>query len=183
MSAQHKLATRKDVADSLGISRQRVEKLIRDGRIVETAAGIDLEAARKAYLSTVDPAKREAYERLSGAQPKPGYGRKGADEVKDAESGELFSFATARTHKEMANAKRAQLEYQIKAGHFISRDEVRAKEFAIARKLRDRILGFPPKLANYVPPDAMKVIVDECEALIRELQDDAATIGETTGTG
>ena len=174
---------RKEAAEALGISRQRVEKLIRDGRIVETAAGIDINAARTAYESTIDPAKRDVYDRQRGAPTKPVYGRKGADEVKDAESGELFSFATARTHKEMANAKRAQLEYQIKAGHFISRDEVRAKEFAIARKLRDRILGFPPKLANYVPPDAMKVIVDECEALIRELQDDAATIGETTGTG
>lgn len=167
------------MAEALKISRQRVEKLIRDGRIVETAAGIDLEAARAAYEATTDPAKRHAYEARAGAAGRTVYGRRGADEVTDPQSGEVLSFATARTHKEMANAKRANLEYQIKAGNYVARDEVRAREFEIARKLRDRILGFPARLANFVPPDAMAAIEAECQDLIRELQDDAATIAET----
>jgi hypothetical protein len=59
---------------------------------------------------------------------------------------------------------------------------VAAKEFAIARKLRDRIIGFPARLASIVPADAMKIITDECDALVREMQDDVATIAETTTT-
>lgn len=182
MVLQRKLSSRREVAEALGISRQRVEKLIRDGRIVETAAGIDIEAARTAYLQTIDPAKRQAYEARTSAGPRAQYGRRGADEITDAESGEVLNFATARTQKEAANAKRAALEYQIRAGNYVARDEVRAREFEIARKLRDRILGFPARLASVVPSDAMAAITAECHDLIRELQDDAATIAETGRT-
>ena len=55
--------------------------------------------------------------------------------------------------------------------------------YVIARKLRDRIIGWPARLASVVPADAMKIVTDECEALIREMQDDVATIAETTAQG
>ena len=49
-------------------------------------------------------------------------------------------------------------------------------EFAIGRRLRDRILGFPARVANLVPPEAMTSLTEECEALVRELQDEVASI-------
>lgn len=191
------MGTRRQTAKALQISRQRLERLLKEGRIVETAAGIDIAAARRAYADSVDPAKRAAYlsrvgapaDAAPGSAPRetpttdagPAIAQSTASPA--AETGQVLSYADARTQKEIAHANRAQLEYRIKAGHFLARDEVAAKEFAIARKMRDRILGFPARLASYVPPDAMKIITDECDALIRELQDEAATIGEaTTGT-
>lgn len=180
MSEQRKQLSRREVAERLGISRQRVEKLIREGRIVETPLGIDFEKAKASYLATLDPAKRAVYEEKAGGAKKRDYARTGADETKDDDTGQIMNFAQARTRKEMANADRARLDYQIKAGQFISRDEVRAKEFEIARKLRDRLLGLPSRIANFVPPDAMKIITDEVDDLIREMQDDVAKIGDTT---
>lgn len=156
------MASRKQVAEALKISRQRVEKLIKEGRIEEKNGSIDIDKARAAYNATLDPLRRLAYATRTDT---------------DAPA---LDFTAARTEKERANAMRAQLEYKIKAGHFIARDEVAAKEFAIARKIRDRIIGFPAKLANLVPPDAMKTITDECEALVRELQDEIAAIAEDT---
>lgn len=158
------MATRREVATALGISRQRVEQLVRDGRIEERNGSIDLETARASYASSIDPARRLAYAARTA--------------IKSPSSLAVppHSYVVARTEKEQANAMRAQLEYKIKAGHFISRDEVAAKEFAIARKMRDRILGLPARIANLVPPDAMKTITDECDALIRAIQADVAIV-------
>lgn len=158
--------------------------------------GIDLEQARAEYAKTVDPGKKAVYEAHSGRSEAPGASaataeagpaaktarRRSAVEVADPETGDILDFSQARTRKEMANARRAELDYKSKSGLLISREEVAAKEFAIARKVRDRIMGFPARVANLVPPDAMKELVDECDALCRELQDDAAAIAETTTT-
>lgn len=170
---------RKTAAAALEISRQRLEKLIKEGRIREEPRGIDLAKAEQDYATSLDPAKRASW--LASRRAKDVRRSRSGDQPDGVDgASELLSFADARTQKERAHAKRAELEYQIKAGFFVSRDEVAAKEFAIARKLRDRILGFPSRLASMVPADAMKIITDECEALIRELQDDVATIAETT---
>lgn len=170
--------SRREAADALGIKRQRLERLIKEGRIVEESHGrIDLAKARAAYEATIDPAKRAAYESTAPGAAKRV--RSGPVSVVDTSTGKPVDFATARTQKELANARRAELDYAIKSGAYLPRDEVSAKEFAIARKLRDRILGFPARLANLVPPEAMSTIVDECEALVRELQDDVATIAES----
>lgn len=167
---------RKTAAESLGISRQRLEKLIKQGRIEETVLGIDLAAARIAYEQTTDPAKRAAYEGVAPEAPKRV--KVGLTTVQDPETGKTIDFSTARTQKEVANARRAEFEYKAKLGAYLQRDVVMAKEFAIARKLRDRILGFPARLANFVPKEAMSVITDECEALAREMQGDVASISE-----
>lgn len=174
------LVDRKTAAAALEISRQRLEKLIKDGRIIEGPNGIDLAKAEKGYLESLDPAKRAGYLTSGPARE----ARRSKTNEPDPETDDdLLSFADARTVKERVNAKRAELEYNIRANLYVHRDEIAAKEFAIARKIRDRIVGFPARLANLVPADAMKIITDECEALVREMQDDVATIAETTSQG
>lgn len=174
--ATQKLQSRREVADALGITRQRLEKLIGQGRITETTLGIDLALARTEYERTIDPAKRAAHESATPDAPKRV--RVGLTTVADPDTGRAVDFSEARTRKEIANAQRARLEYQIKAGHFIAREVVAAKEFAIARRLRDRILGFPARVSDLVPPEAMASLTDECEALVRELQEEAAAVAE-----
>ncbi len=194
---------RKAAASELGFTRQRLEKLIKQGRITESTLGIDIDKARREYASTIDAGKKAVYDaHVSKARPEgyPGSEqqaradtpaaaadaqqspprRRSADEVRDPETGELLDFSAARTRKEMANARRAELDYRAKSGLLLSREEVSAKEFAIARKMRDRITGFPARLANMLPPAAMKELVDECEALCRELQDEVAAIAEAS---
>lgn len=192
---------RKAAASELGFTRQRLEKLIKQGRITETRLGIDIDRARAEYASTIDPDKKAVYDAHvakpppTAARPSPSPSprraepspseperRRSADEVRDPETGELLDFSRARTRREMANARRAELDYRAKSGLLLSREEVAAKEFAIARKMRDRITGFPARLVNMLPPDAMKELVDECEALCRELQDEVAAIAEATTT-
>ncbi len=173
---------RKTAAAKLGVSRQRLEKLIAQGRIQETKDGIDLAKAKKDYEASIDPSKRAAYLARDGSKPKPltlAVNNDAAPEA-DPEAG-ARNFNTSRAEREHWNAEKAKLDYQQRAGELIPREEVVAKEFAVARKLRDRILGFPAKVTSFLPPDAMKMITDECEALVRELQEDAARIAEQRG--
>lgn len=175
----HKLHSRAEVAEALGISRQMLEKYIARGTIVEIEKGkIDLEDARRRYATQTDPGRRLKVVAMPApaAAPAPAAGEPAAD---DATEPSLFDFQQARTHRENWNAKAAELKYREAAGLLIPREEVAAKEFAVARKLRDRILGFPAKVANFMPPDAMKIVTEECDQLVRELQDDAAQIASS----
>lgn len=184
--------SRKEAAAALGFTRQRLETLIKQGRIVETDAGVDLDQAQ-AVRATMNSAARLVVSQASapeapaasdaaGSAParKPYATARGSKKVSDPETGALFDFADARTRREHANAQLAVLRYQEMSGKLIPADEVKAKEFAVARKLRDRILGWPARVAQIVPPEAMKIITDECDALVRELQEDAAQIAERT---
>ena len=161
------LKSRAEVAAALKITRQALEKHIKKGTIVEVAPGrIDIEDAKRRY-QTIDPGRKPHVE-VVASTPAP-----------RAADGDLVPFPEARAKRENWNAQLAEVKYKEQVGLLVSREEVAAREFAVARKVRDRILGFPARVANFVPPDAMKILVDECDQLVRELQDDAARIAES----
>lgn len=167
--------SRREVAEALGIKRQMVEKYIARGLFKEVAPGrLVLADCRRAYETQTDPGKRLRVVETTTTPPPPS-----PPAADGAPEPGLFDFQEARTHRENWNAKAAELKYREAAGLLIPREEVAAKEFAVARKLRDRILGFPARLANFCPPDAMKIVTDECDQLVRELQDDAAQIASS----
>lgn len=177
MTAAVAFASRKEAAIELGFSRQRLEKLIKQGRIPETSDGVDMAAARRVRQEMI--ALRPSAERETKPSGKKPYSvPRGAVETKDEETGELFSFADARARRENTNAKLAELKLASEQKRVILRDEVRDKEAAVARVVRDRILGFPARLANLIPSDAMKLLTEECEQLVRELQEAASKIAE-----
>lgn len=180
---------RKEAAAELGFSRQRLEKLIKDGRIEETDAGlIDIEKAFRQVEQSLDPVRRAAHQATAPARlrpvataarrRRPSKIKRGAAVAPDDEGDgfALGSYAEARAEREKANAKTARLNYERLIGTMVSRAEVVAKEHAVASMVRDRILGFPSRLANFMPAEAMKMLTDECDRLIRELQDAAAKI-------
>lgn len=182
--------SRARLAAELGLGRRRIGQLVDKGVITETDEGIDLHKALGEYQRKTDQSKRAAY-----AQRKSGRGQRVtrsvrppptapkqlppvSDPVDPDEPLDLFDYNKARGRKEAANAQLAEIKLAREAKSLISRDEVRAKEFEIARLLRDRILGFPARLANFVPAEAMKTLTDECEALVRDLQDASSKIAE-----
>jgi len=102
---------RKEAAAALGFSRQRLEKLIKQGRIEETEAGIDIERARQALARTTDVARQAAYRMRTGikATPRsPSSSPHSKPAQQDPEDGELFDFTRARAEKEAWNARHAE---------------------------------------------------------------------------
>lgn len=182
-------ATRRETGEALGISRQRVEQFIAKGVIVETEHGIDLAAAKQAYAARVDVMRRAQYEtrkELEGAPVTAVPQQETASSAPASAPGEggtvtvALDYNAQRARRERINADLQEMKFKTESGRLISRDEVKAKEFEVARMLRDRILGWPARLVNHIPPEAMRILSDECDALIRDMQDAAARISEQT---
>jgi len=166
--------------------------LIEKGVITETEFGIDLDKAKGEYERKTDQAKRTAYgnrpDRRSARHPakaksapktrRPSFAGSGAAADEDDQPDIFDDYNVARARKVAADAERSRLTADQMAGKLVSRDEVREKEAAIARVLRDRILGFPARVANLIPLEAMKSLTEECEQLVRELQEAASMIAE-----
>jgi phage terminase Nu1 subunit (DNA packaging protein) len=178
------------LAEKLGVSTRRVRQLVDEGKLTPpTAKGFDLDRAIGEYHRKTDPQKRHAAQVAKGQIKTPIAAKPtltvvpatplGADDDDDDHD----EFQIARAKRETANAELAALRVMQARGELLQRDIVVAREFEIARKLRDRILGFPARVANFVPPEAMKALVDECEALIRELQEEASRIAEQSVQG
>ena len=170
---------RKTVQQELGISQQRLSALIKQGKITEGPDGIDLDRARAEYAANTDPAKRAAYDDRTGRQPAE-QGR-GLSAIEG--NGQGLDYNTVRTHQAAYKAKMEELRYKQAVGKLIDRDEVKAREFAVARKLRDRLQAFPSRLAPMIPKETRtpgpllhQLVIDEFHTLIRELQEDAASI-------
>jgi hypothetical protein len=185
--------SRKVLAEKLGLTRQRVGQLIQQGKITETERGIDLERALADYRRNTDAEKVEQAKRrfLKVVDPEPApavpsepFAQRHADpappiHVDEAGQGTL-DFNRAKARKEHYNAELAQARLHQMTGALVSRDEIKAKEFTVARKLRDRILGWPARVASFVPPEAMRILTDEAEVLVREMQQDCASIAEAS---
>jgi len=189
--------SRKDAATELGFSRQRLETLIKQGRVHETAEGIDINRAKKELEASLDPVRRQVYEETFNkpkpkAKAEPRRNRRnvrrgaslvpssGAVTAGDDKQGkfELVSLNDAKAAKEVALARTAEIRLDQMRATLVSREEVKAKEFTVARMIRDRILAFPTRFANILPPAALRRLDEECKQLVRELQEQAIKIGE-----
>ncbi len=160
--------TRQELADRLGISRRRVGQLIAEGKITEDRVnGIDLDKAVGEYQRKTDHAKSKVARgqpMMRAASPAPTTSSDGASATN------LFDFNEAKSKKEHWNAEAARLRFLKESGELIPRDEVERREFEIARVLRDQILGWPSRVANLVPADAIESLEKECKALVRQLE-------------
>lgn len=180
---------RQTLAEKIGVSTRRIGQLVSEGKLsAPTAKGFDLAKAVGEYQLRTDPAKRQAALVAKGdaarapiAVAKPARSAPApAPDDDESDDPDLFDFQEARAKREQHNADLAELKLMQARGELLRREVIVAREFEIARKLRERILGFPARLANFVPPEAMKAITDECESLVVELQEEASRIAESS---
>jgi phage terminase Nu1 subunit (DNA packaging protein) len=173
------------LAEKLGISARRVRQLVEEGKLSPPSVrGFDIDKAIGEYHRKTDPQKRHAAQVAKGqVKPPPAAAKPTLSVVRpvvddDDDDDEADEFQVARAKRERHNANLAELKELQARGDLLRRDIVVAREFEIARKLRERIMAFPARIANLVPAEAVKSIADECESLVIELQEDASRIAE-----
>lgn len=183
--AAPRLVKRKEAAAELEISRQRVEALLKRWPDVEGPGGIDIERLKTLREKNSDPLRQAVYQQQrkltavavdAPTAEKPANPPTSASDPEPELPLEALDFTGARTRRERANAQLAELKAAQEAGRLIPRQEVQAREFAVARNLRDRISNFPSKVQHFLTPEATQMLTKECRALIEELQKDAARI-------
>lgn len=131
-------------------------------------------------IEVLDPLPKRV-PKNGGARERSGpKSRETRDEIKKAieEAGEYIDYAKARAKKETFQAHKAELDYKIQIGEYVSRDSVRDASAramsAIAQTLRsipdnlERKLGIAPEIAEEVGrliDDALNDLADELERM------------------
>lgn len=171
-----------EFADSRGWSRPYVSKLVKQGRLVLTDDGkqVDVEASLALLGETADPSKAGVAERHQReraekgvhslvsplAPPSPAPSAGGGD-----------NYQKARAHRETYLALLAEDEFLKGRGELVERKAVDTAAFNTARTLRDLILGLPPKIAGELiaitDPWEMERRLTE---LLRGVLEDAASL-------
>ena len=129
-----------------GVSDTAVRKAIKSGRIAKEPDG------------TIDPAKADiGWERNSD----PAQQRKQPKQIHKAQARQIIpvaqppsqnrptapDFQTSRAVKETYAAKMAKLDFEERTKGLVKADEVKVEAFNIARRVRDRLLLIPHRMA------------------------------------
>lgn len=142
------LITPYQYAKRIGKSKQYISTLVKQGKLILKDGKIDPQQADK----RLEEIKNLARDRSNGGSKKK----------------EKISFWDAQARKEVAKAKLAELEYEMKIGKVIDAEEIYNEQFKKARILRDNILNIPDRILPLL--NAEKKISKQMEMFQRELR-------------
>lgn len=148
------------LARELDVSRQAVNDLVKRGILpIDKDGLIDVELARHAIANRVRPSGKTAAA-LNGASPAAAPAE---SEAAANDSAPITSYHVAKTLREAAEAKMANLRLAEMERKLIDKDRASAGAFTAFRQLRDALGVLPRKVA---PAAAVATDVREVEALI-----------------
>jgi transcriptional regulator with XRE-family HTH domain len=138
------LVTQSELARRLGVSRQYVYKLVKQGKIQRVDGKIDFAAASEALKGLADPARPR---KSTASAPEP-------PAAPSPESSRAPTFAEAKTMKEVFNAKLARLRFEEESGKLIEREEIEDKARDIAVIVKESLLAIPNKLMEQLAAES-----------------------------
>ena len=148
------------LARELDVSRQAVNDLVKRGILpIDKDGLIDVELARHAIANRVRPSGKTAAA-LNGASPATA---PADSEATASDSAPITSYHVAKTLREAAEAKMANLRLAEMERKLIDKDRASAGAFTAFRQLRDALGVLPRKVA---PAAAVATDVREVETLI-----------------
>ena len=170
-----------------GVSDTAVHKAIKSGRIIpEPDGSIDPVKADSAWDENTDPAQqRKIPPTPTKSQPpktqlqptKPTVITKPTGPIMQKPSPPKMvgpDFQTSRAVKETYAAKMAMLDFEERTKGLINADEVRVSAFNLARRVRDRLLLIPHRIAAILAAEmeadkVEKILADELRKAMEEL--------------
>ena len=148
-----------------GVSDTAVHKAIKSGRIVpEPDGSINPKKANAAWERNSDPAKQ----RKQPPPPSPKTRPQPVQPIVQKPSPPKVNgpdFQTSRAVKETYAAKMAMLDFEERTKGLVKADEVRVGAFNLARRVRDRLLLIPHRLAAVL---AAEMDADKVEEILEE---------------
>ena len=167
--------TQSALARELSVSRQAIHQLIKRGILTPDADGkLDPAAARQAILDNLTPDAKSS-EGVQGQAPQPAaaptkpapppppapIGDENADT--DADTALASSYHVAKTLKEAAEARMAQLKLAQMEGSLVPLGDAKRTIFTAFRALRDSLQNVAPRIKDAC---AAETDAHRCEALI-----------------
>jgi hypothetical protein len=146
------------LARELGVSRQAISDLIKRQIIPIAADGlIDVEVARMAIASRVRPSGKTN----AGATPTtaPAQTVTSTQAAPEAGADAQLSYHVAKTLREAAEAKIAQLKLAEMRGELVRADEIRASLSKRAASFREGLLQIPSRLSAQLAAETSQAAV------------------------
>ncbi|WAP69050.1 hypothetical protein [Jiella pelagia] len=170
-----------EAAGRLGISRQALHALIKNGKITEgvrrgadgRVRGVVFALMEPQYLANIGTA-------INRLTPHPGIekarSRKNTDKLGDLDS--IPDYNESRAKKAAWEAEEAQIDVEQKLGTLVKADEVNSEAFKMARQVRDKLMNLPDRLAPELaaetnPGKVFRKLQDELNAALAALASDA----------
>lgn len=164
--------TKAEVVERQGVSRQRVEELVKEGRLLVGDDGKFDSDDVDACWSNMDPAylARKAAAEANAKAEKP------------KEGSQADTYHKARTAEAVTKAQARQLDYQIKAGKYVKRDEVKRGAFKAGKLLAAKLNNAPNQLAPQLvglkdARAAHEILQNFMAQLARDISDELASLG------
>ncbi len=163
--------TRKEAAEHFGVSATRVGELIRDGRLAEAGATVDLEEA-EALWASMDPDYRSRMVSQKAAKVV-------SDKINE-------TFNRAKTAKMVAQAQEADLELKIKQGLFVPKQMVTQQAYTAAKQFHTRLTMLPRQLAPQLaiessPAEIEQMLTSAIDVIVAEIRNALAELGTPAG--
>lgn len=158
--------SRKQIAEMWGVSTQRIDALVKDGRLVPGADkkfDPDEVAAVRASMSPQHVMKEQAQKEVGGA----------ADQ-------RHATFVQARTMDAVYRAKSRELQFKREQGVLVERTAVEAEGFEIGRILQQRIMALPARMAAELSTYAALPEAERTKAFRAALDREARLLLEET---
>ncbi len=178
--------TMAEYARHRGITKPSMHKLVKFDRVLITKDGkIDVEISDLLLDSYGNAKNQKKNKSKRGNQPPKGNKRKKTAKW-DAREGHpdrerlienltnSVDYATARAKLTDYKAQMAKLELEEEEGKLIRTDEVRKMAFECARRVRDRVLAIPDRLAGLLAAEreegkVREMLVNELRIALEEL--------------
>lgn len=159
--------TRAQAARRVGVSRQRIDAIIAEGRLKEEGATVDADEV-DAVWSTIDP----DYAARRDAAAKPAV---------DPKVAALFN--QAKTKKELLRVQELELNLKVKQGAFVPRQLVTQQAYAVSKLVTTKLQNLPrqmaPQLAILLEPAEIEDLLSkEVDKLLQDLRDGLAELGD-----
>ena len=143
-----------------GVSPSAVEKALKSGRIQKESDGtIDQAKADAAWNRNTSPAQQRKADPIPvkpapvPAKPPPPPIHQPTQRPANPPSagpsmGAAPNYQISRAVRETYNAKLTRLDYEERTGKLLNAEDVAKEAFAVARRVRDRLLNIPGRMAS-----------------------------------
>ena len=164
--------TRGQAALRVGVTRQRIDELIKGGKLREEGATVDSEELDELWETfSPDHVNRDR----NGKEMRGGGGAK----VPNA-TAEIYNKAKAKSA--IIKSQEAELDLKIKQGLFVSKQAVIQQCYSATKRITSRLQALPRQLAPELalllsPGEVQDRLSKEIDALLQDLRDGLSDLG------
>jgi hypothetical protein len=167
--------TRGQAALRVGVKRQRIDELIKDGRLKEEGATVDADELDElwATFDVTYVARDRTNKNKGGAAAAPD-----ADNVRA-----MKTLNVARALSAKLKAQEAELDFKVKQGQYVPKQLVTQQTYTVLKMLSTRLTAMPRQLAPELalllhPAEVQDRLSKEVDRLIQDLRDGLADLGK-----